>query len=432
VELYDQTGDKAWIKTHQRSCEKALDWLLKRDANNNGLVEMMNDNQTERKSSDWIDIIWASYENAFVNAKLYHALLLWSDVEKQLGDTQKANYYSQFAAKLKSSFNKPVSEGGFWDNTKQCYIHWRDKDGSTHGNNMVTPVNFMAIGYGICDDNARTKSILDTIEYQMQKEQLFFWPICMYSYNKGEGNDWQFPFPNYENGDLFLSWGALGVKAYAAYKPALALKYVKNVLAQYAKDGLAFQRYGRVKQDGLGDDILSGNSLSVVGLYQAIYGINPLHNRFYLNPHITEELAGTKLKYNFRDQALLIDLAINKYAISNGQFKIITDRDFGFYSTGKALLYFNGNNATASLKVEASSNLTLDIKTFDQDSMLWTQSSTGPNNLAYQINELKQDSYYTISVNKKILKRIKSNSKGSITFNYKADKIADVIAIENK
>jgi hypothetical protein len=432
VELYDQTGDKAWIKTHQRSCEKALDWLLKRDANNNGLVEMINNNQSERKSSDWIDIIWASYENAFVNAKLYHALLLWADVEKQLGDTGKADYYSQFAAKLKSSFNKPVSEGGFWDNTAHCYIHWRDKDGSTHGNNMVTPVNFMAIGYGICDDNARTKAILDTIEYQMQKEQLFFWPICMYSYNKGEGNDWQFPFPNYENGDLFLSWGALGVKAYADYKPALALKYVKNVLAQYAKDGLAFQRYGRVKQDGLGDDILSGNSLSVVGLYQAIYGINPLHNRFYLNPHITEALTGTQLRYNFRDQSLLIDLAMNKYAISNGQFKIITDRDFGFYTEGKALLYFNGNNTAASLKVDASSNLTLEIKTFGQDSMLWTQSSTGPNNLAYQINELKQDSYYTISVNKKIFKRIKSNSNGRITFNYKADKIAAVIAIENK
>jgi len=98
--------------------------------------------------------------------------------------------------------------------------------------------------------------------------------------------------------------GSVAVKAYASYKPELALKYVKNVLSQYAKDGLAFQRYGRTKQDGLGDDILSGNSLSVVGLYQAIYGINPLHNRFYLNPHITEQLAGTQVKYNYRNQKI--------------------------------------------------------------------------------------------------------------------------------
>jgi len=41
------------------------------------------------------------------------------------------------------------------------------------------------------------------------------------------------------------------------YKPELALKYVDNVLSRYEKDGLAFQRYGRINQVGLGDDILS-------------------------------------------------------------------------------------------------------------------------------------------------------------------------------
>jgi Bacterial alpha-L-rhamnosidase 6 hairpin glycosidase domain len=288
AELYDQNGDAAWVKTQQQSCEKALDWILKRDSDNNGLVEMITDRTTQKRGSDWIDIIWAAYENAFVNAKLYHALVLWADIEKQLGNTSKEKYYQQFAEKLKVSFNKPTSAGGFWDDEKKCYIHWRDKDGSIHGNNMVTPVNFMAIAYGICDDDSRRKIILDSIEVQMQKEQLFFLPLCMYSYAAGEGNDWQFPFPNYENGDIFLSWGSVAVKAYAAYKPELALKYVKNVLAQYAKDGLAFQRYGRVKQDGLGDDILSGNSLSVVGLYQAIYGINPCIIAFTLT-HILQK-----------------------------------------------------------------------------------------------------------------------------------------------
>jgi hypothetical protein len=302
AELYDQTGNLPWVRTHQTSCEKALDWICKRDSNGNGLVEMMTDSHEQKRGSDWIDIIWASYENAFVNANLYHALVLWAAIENRLNNPAKAKYYEQFAAKLKSSFNKPIADGGFWDEKNSCYVHWREKDGSIHGDNMVTPVNFMAIGYGICDDTLRRNAILDRIEAQMQKEKLFFWPLCLSTYQKGDGNDWQFPFPNYENGDIFLSWGALGVKAYADYKPEIALQYVKNVLAQYAKDGLAFQRYGRAKQDGLGDDILAGNSLSVVGLYQAIYGINPLYNRFYLNPHLTKDLAGTKLNYNFRGQ----------------------------------------------------------------------------------------------------------------------------------
>jgi hypothetical protein len=434
AELYDQTGDIAWVKTQQGSCEKALDWIIKRDNNKNGLVEMITDSHTQKRGSDWIDIIWASYENAFVNAKLYHALVLWAAIEKQLGNTTKEKYYQQFAEELKTSFNKKTSAGGFWDDEKKCYIHWRDKDGSVHGNNMVTPVNFMAIAYGICDDSARIKMILDDIEAQMQKEQLFFWPLCMYSYNDDEGNDWQFPFPNYENGDIFLSWGSVAIKAYAFYKPALALKYVKNVLTQYAKDGLAFQRYGRAKQDGFGDDILSGNSLAVVGLYQAIYGINPLYNRFYLDPHITEDLAGTQVKYNYRNQKLLIDLAINKYAVSNNQFKIISKTDFGFYSQGNELRYFNGNNNTASLKVRTSTkqNLTLDIQMWTSTQMSWMQSfeNAHSGNIIYQLNNLKPGADYSISVNDKIIKKLRSDTDGSLLFTCEIDSNRNKIVVE--
>ena len=433
AELYDQNGDAAWVKTQQQSCEKALDWIIKRDSNKNGLVEMMTDSHTQKRGSDWIDIIWAAYENAFVNAKLYHALILWADIEKQLGDTTKEKYYHAFAEKLKLNFNKPTSAGGFWDEEKKCYIHWRDKDGSIHGNNMVTPVNFMAIAYGICDDDNRKKTILDGIEMQMQKEQLFFWPLCMYSYNPGEGNDWQFPFPNYENGDIFLSWGSVAVKAYASYKPALALKYVKNVLAQYAKDGLAFQRYGRAKQDGLGDDILSGNSLSVVGLYQSIYGINPLHNRFFLDPHITKDLAGTQLNYHYRNQQLVIDLDMDRYAVSNTRFKIISNTNFGFYSTNKTLAYFNGNNVTASLKATTatSTNLILDIKKWTADKMAWTQSSKDAhsNKLVYQVNDLEPDHFYTILINGKMLARKKTDGHGSLKFDFKTSANSDEIAL---
>ena len=433
AELYDLTGDKGWVKTHQQSCEKALDWILKRDSNYNGLVEMVTDNHNQKRGSDWLDIIWASYENAFVNVKLYHALILWAAIEKQLGNREKENYYNQFAEKLKVSFNKSVKEGGFWDDERKCYIHWRDKDGSIHGTNMVTPVNFMAIAYGICDDDSRRKIILDNIETQMQKEQLFFWPVCMYTYSAGEGNEWQFPFPNYENGDLFLSWGAVAVKAYAGYKPELAVKYVKNVLAQYAKDGLAFQRYGRVKQDGLGDDILSGNSLSVVGLYQAVYGINPLYNRFYLNPHITRKLAGTELKYNFRDQKLTIGLTMNKYTVSNSRFKIISKTDFGFFSTDTSLLYFNGSNDHASMQVATAvnSSLTLNIKMWGPDQFSWSQTSKDEysNKLIYQVNDLKRDTDYTISINNKIYKQVKSNSNGALVFDYETNKKSDKIVV---
>jgi hypothetical protein len=422
AELFDQTGDKAWVKTHQHSCEKALEWIMNRDSDGDGLVEMMTDTYKKKRSSDWIDIIWASYENGFVNAKLYLALTKWAIVEHQLGNEVKAKKYEDFAAKLKSSFNKSTKEGGLWDEEKNCYIHWREKDNSIHGNNMVTPINFMAIAYGICDDDKRRAHILDEIEGQMQKEKLFFWPLCLYSYEKGEGNDWQFPFPAYENGDIFLSWGSVAVKAYASYKPKLALKYVKNVMARHSEDGLAFQRYGRIKQEGLGDDILSGNSLSVVGLYQAIYGINPLYNRFYLAPHITPELAGTELIYRFRGQKLKVSLAMNQYSVSNNEFKITAKRDFGFYGSAHQLSYFDGNSSSPSIiaKTIKSSNLTLDIEKFGTDGAAWTQTSSDKSTgkIQYTINSLVPNKLYTIRVNGKKLTHVKSNSAGTLTFDY--------------
>jgi hypothetical protein len=430
-ELYDLTGDKRWVKGQQLACEKALEWILKRDSNHNGLVEMMTDSKDQKKSSDWIDIIWASYENAFVNAKLYHALVKWAAIEHQLGNNGKAVYYEKFATKLKVSFNKPTSEGGFWDEEKKCYVHWRDKDNTIHGRNMVTPVNFMAIAYDICDNVARKKLILDNIETQMQQENLFFWPLAMTSYAAGEGKEWQFPFPGYENGDLFLSWGALGVEAYAGYNPAIALKYVKKVLEQYSKDGLAFQRYGRVKQDGLGDDILSGNSLSIVGLYQAIYGINPLYNRFYLEPHITPELYGTELRYNFHNQHLTINLDSNGYAVSNHFFKVMGTKNFGFAATKNRLSYFDGNNATASLQITTDKPLTIAVKNWSGNQMEWTQSASiaSVKPVSYLIGQLKPNALYIITVNGNTVQKAKSDTRGNLLINHRISKLAESVRI---
>ena len=419
VELYNLTGDAAWIANHKLSCEKALDYMLKRDSNGNHLVEMMTNSQSERRGSDWIDIIWASYENAFVNAKLYYALTLWSGVEKQLGDSGKADYYSRYAEELKKSFNKPVDEGGFWNPKNRWYVHWLEKDKSVHGDNLVVPVNFMAIVYGICDDTIRRKTILDKIEEQTSKENLFFWPICLYPYAVGEGNDWQFPFPNYENGDIFLSWGSVGVEAYAGYKPELALKYVDNVLRRYEKDGLAFQRYGRIHQDGLGDDILSGNSLALVGLYKALYGINPLYNRLYLNPHLPEKLSGTELLYNFRHDKLKIGLAANKYSISDEQFKVISNRDFGFYSMPDEMQYFNGKDETCSLKVQTAETISLEIQKWDAGEFTWLQSSENEKGkVTYLLQVSKPDSVYSVYDGNRML-TIKSDKNGVLKFEVK-------------
>lgn len=422
-ELYHQNGDLDWVRSHKAGCEKALEYLLKRDSNGNHLVEMINDSHTERKSSDWIDIVWASFENAFVNAKLYYALTLWSDIEKQLGDTGKADYYSGFASALKKNFNKSTTDGGFWDEKNKWYVHWLDQDQSVHGNNLVIPVNFMAVAYGICDQEERRRAILDRVEKQMQAEKLFFWPICLYSYQKDEAKENQFPFPDadflYENGDIFLSWGAVGVDAYASYKPELALKYVENLLARYEKDGLAYQRYGRLKQNGLGDDILSGNSLAIVGLYKSLYGVNPRYNRLYLNPHLPEKLSGTRLNYNFRGDKLQILLDRGRYSVAGKRFKLTSASDFGFHANGNELEYFNSDSDRYSLKVqpEKDGDLAVEIVRWNEAERVWKQiPDPGKGRITYTVSQLKADRLYDLMIDGTVVKTLKADPEGCVEF----------------
>jgi hypothetical protein len=373
AELFDITGDREWLKNQKSTCERVLDHLLRRDADGNGLVEMMTASHKEARGSDWIDVVWASHENALVNAQMYWAMTRWAGMEALLGDAAQASRFAQAAEKLKQQFNQSTDEGGFWDAQNRCYAYWRNKDGSVHGTNIVVPVNFSAIGYGLCDEPSRRKVILDQMERLMNRERLFFWPLCFTSYAKEEVHptvNW--PFPAYENGDIFLAWGELGTRAYAAYDAGIALKYVKNVLAQYAKDGLAFQRYLRQSQAGAGNDILANNCSIIVGLYRNIYGIQPKFNRLYLEPHLTSELNGTQLKYGFRDKCWRIDLNQGNYAMGVDGFTVRSQQPLAVNVRNQTLEYFHGASPARALALDAGG-----AAQFEVAILSWTDDASG-------------------------------------------------------
>ena len=422
-ELYQFNGDLEWVRTFKSSCEKVLAYLLDRDSDGDYLVEMITDDHTDAKGSDWIDVIWASFENAFVNAELYYALTLWSDIEFQMGDSVAAQYYSDFAGELKQSFNKSIHNGGFWDPENKWYVYWRDKDDSIHGNNLVVPVNFMAIAYGLCEEKTHSHAILDRIETEMQNENLFCWPLCIYPYKDGEGLDRvNFPYPNYENGDIFLAWAELGIRAYVDYKPEIPVKYIKNVLKQYEKDGLAFQRYKRKTQTGAGDDILANNCSAIVGLYRNIYGIQPYYNRLYLNPHLTEELNGTRLYYKLRDQEYLITLNQGYYAIEVDSFVFHSMHDFAVDCRENTAQYFYRDEGKPSMVINKSGNepLIIEIQKWDIPNpclIKWNESSTNENMTTnHKIMGLEPDNMFDVYLNGEKFVSLKSNSDGKIQF----------------
>ena len=422
AEQFDLTGDRPWLAGQKTACERALNYLMRREVKDTGLVAAMTDSHTQHRGSDWIDVIWASHENALINAELYYALRLWADAEDALGDRKQAAAYRVFAARLKVSFNRPAGQGGFWDPTNQWYVYWREKDDSIHGDNLVTPVNFAAIGYGLCDDAARQKAILDRMEAEMRKENLFFWPLNFFPYPADEGLDVNYPYPNYENGDLFLSWGELGVRAYAAYDPVLALKYVKNTLARYEEDGLSFQRYQRKSQRGAGDDILAGNCMPIVGLYRDIYGLQPKPNRIYLEPHLTSELNGTELRYQLRGRQYVIDLRTEVCAVTAGGCTLRDATPFGANATGTGLEYFPGKGADWGLSVTqpAGQMLTVQIEAWPDnpgEARRWTESASSPKGKTrHVVAGLRPDAIYQLRVNNEAPVSLRADKAGRVRF----------------
>jgi len=465
AEQFDFTGDLPWLHRQKATCETVLDYLLRRDTDGNGLVKMMTDSHLQARGSDWIDVVWAAYENALVNAQMYWALSRWAECEEQLDDADQSGRYRAAAAKLKRRFNQSTTEGGFWDAEHHCYAYWRNRDGSVHGSNLVVPVNFSAIGYGLCDEPERKTAILDRIESLMQQEKLFFWPLCFSSYAKEEVHpqvNW--PFPSYENGDLFLAWGELGTRAYAAQNPGLALKYVKNILSQYAVDGLAFQRYLRRSQTGEGKDILANNCSTIVGLYRNLYGVQPKFNRLYLEPHLTPELNDTRLKYELRGKVYQVDLRVDDYTAAVDNFTVRAGQPFGLSASqpnlpvisgrpplsppvaqegflepntpGKlnahpsTLEYFHGSNQACALSVTLPSNAAFEvtIRSWSDNALgvrTWSESSLTPGIKAqHHISGLAPNTSFQLSCNGAGQPALRSDPSGRLVFNYQFSNLA--------
>ena len=418
AEQFDMNGDITWLRKFKPACEKVLDFMIRRDSDDNGLFEVIQNTHKEQKGTDWLDVVWASYEVSTINSLMYKALDRWSELENLLGDRGKSEQYKSLALKLKTTFNKNIADGGFWNPDKKWYVHWREKDGSVYGNNLVSVVNFMAVGYGLCDDPARKKAILSKMEELARKENLFIWPACYFPYEDGVGLlNVNYPWPNYENGDLFLGWAELGTRCYSEKNPEIAIKYIKNVISKYEQDGLAHQRYLRNTQTGAGDDILANNAMAIVGLYRNIYGIRPQYNRLYLEPHLTAELSGTEVKYNLRDKNYLIKLKTDQTTIRTGNFSVSSSSPFAINTGINEIGVFFGNEPKESFKAKSVRGCNIELTEKADSKISWKQSSDhGTINVEYTLQGLNPAKSYTILINKNLLKKSKPDAKGVFAF----------------
>jgi hypothetical protein len=422
AEQFDLTGDTAWLRRLKPVCENVLGYMTRRDSDRDGLFEVIQKSWKEGKGTDWYDVVWASWEVSSVNAYMYMALSRWAGLEELLGDGPTATQYRELANRLKTAFNRPVSEGGFWDPGKQWYVHWREQDGTAYGSNLNTMVNFLAIGYGLCDDVSRRRAILGRTEELMGKEQLFIWPSCFFPYEEGVGlAGVNYPWPNYENGDLFLAWAELGTRSYAPENPEIALKYIRNVISRYEKDGLAHQRYTRVAQTGAGDDILSNNIMAVIGLYRNLYGIRPQWNRLMLDPHLPAELAGTQLKYNLRGKDYLIDLETDKSTIRVDGWSLSNEGAFAVNPAGGTLEFFAGDSPVCSMRITAGRPCSIAISEWSAAGRAWSLSGS-KGKVRVEVAGLEAGAEYLLEVRGEEVRRLVADGDGVVRFDVRGGK----------
>ena len=57
AEQFHNTGDVTWVRGQKETCEAALDYMLKRDSDGDGLLEMINQSHEDKQGSDWINIV---------------------------------------------------------------------------------------------------------------------------------------------------------------------------------------------------------------------------------------------------------------------------------------------------------------------------------------------------------------------------------------
>jgi hypothetical protein len=260
------------------------------------------------------------------------------------------------------------------------------------------------------------------MEDEMQKERLFSWPLCFFPYQFEEGGG--HPFPSYENGGIFLSWNELGVRAYAALDPVIALKYVKNTLARYDQDGLSYQRYLRQSQRGAGDDILAGNCMAIVGLYRDVYGIQPKPNRLYLDPHLPADLNGTEFRYQLRGLSYLIDLSANDYAVTVDDCTLRSSNSFGVTANGHKVEYFPRGNETWALAISRPNGQALSIQIDswpeNPDSPReWTETSPQTKGkTVHELTQLRPGIVHELKIDGQVTAKLRADKTGRVQFTY--------------
>ena len=141
-----------------RQLEYISDFLVRRDVDNDGLVEATQSGNRGKlinpdRSTGWFDAINCGHKDGYSNAVIYRAWRCLADLEARLHRPEQQMRYTQFADRLKAAFAKTL-----YNPETGWLAWWKSEDGELH--DYATPlVNGMAIQYGLVEP-AEARKIL--------------------------------------------------------------------------------------------------------------------------------------------------------------------------------------------------------------------------------------------------------------------------------
>lgn len=153
--------DKPWLEKRINKLHLIADYLLRRDIDNDGLIESIGSGNagTYRdpdRADIWFEMMNFGGKNTWTNLLSYRALLCLADMLVATGHNSGAAYYREKAEQLRQSFVRQ-----FFSKENGWFVSWVSLDGQVH-DYCHTFINGMAVSYGIVSP-AAGKEILQKV-----------------------------------------------------------------------------------------------------------------------------------------------------------------------------------------------------------------------------------------------------------------------------
>jgi hypothetical protein len=344
IYLYNLTGDKEFFDSMVESCIKALEsqekmyldgkvWLCK------NLVT-----ENELNMNDYWEHTAGMY-NGYTSAMYYETLVKFSTLLEALYGNQYAdlvNHYLNLAEKIKEDFNRLM-----WSDNTNTFLY-----GSDNLDILYLPVQGAAIRGGIVDKD-RIKLMVESVERYTAVFDLPFHVMNVLDilnenrpadqsddYNKsmlGMNGGWY----GAPDGDFYSGFPIYGDRS-------LIPRYINRFTELFEKTGFvgatAYKRDGVTPADYGWYDSMPTLVHPIWGLYTYGYGFQPLHDRLNIAPFIHESMAGSVVKYRFRQ----VDMEITYKSLY--EFELVAMDD------PKTPIYFQFINQTPNKEYEVVIN----------------------------------------------------------------------------